>query len=82
VDNPEAVARYWQEMRINYPLLIADETTYELMAAYGNRQGGLPYSVLIAADGQVTGVKIGAYHRDELEAALKPLLQTPTPASR
>jgi peroxiredoxin len=81
VDNPEAVARYWQEMHINYPLLIADETTYELMAAYGNRQGGLPYSVLIAADGRIAGVKIGPYHRKELEIALKPLLSAPKPAS-
>jgi len=81
VDNPEAVARYWQEKRINYPLLIADETTYELMAAYGNRQGGLPYSVLIAADGQIAGVKIGAYDRAELEAALKPHLIASKPAS-
>jgi peroxiredoxin len=81
VDNPEAVARYWQEMRINYPLLIADETTFELMAAYGNSQGGLPYSVLIAADGRIAGVKIGPYHREELETALKPHLTTSNPAS-
>lgn len=81
IDNPEAVARYWQEMKINYPLLIADDTTYELMTAYGNRQGGLPYSVLIAADGRIAGVKIGAYHRAELEAALKPHLLASKPAS-
>jgi peroxiredoxin len=81
IDNPEAVARYWQEMSINYPLLIADETTYELMAAYGNRQGGLPYSVLIAADGRIAEVKIGAYSREELETALKPLLIMVKPAS-
>lgn len=74
VDNPEAVARYWQEKHINYPLLIADDTTYELMAAYGNRQGSLPYSVLIAADGRIAGVKTGAYSRSELETALQPLL--------
>jgi len=80
LDNPEAIARYWQEMKINYPLLIADETTYDLMAAYGNRQGGLPYSVLITSDGQVAGVKIGAYHREELETALKPLLQVSKPS--
>jgi len=65
----------------NYPLLIADESTYELMAAYGNREGGLPYSVLIAVDGRIAGVKIGAYGREELEAALKPLLTADKPAS-
>jgi peroxiredoxin len=82
VDNPEAVARYWQEMHINYPLLIADESTLELMAAYGNRQGGLPYSVLISADGRIAGVKIGAYDPEELEAALKPMLTTAKSAFR
>jgi peroxiredoxin len=81
VDSPEAIARYWQEMHINYPLLIADETTFELMAAYGNRNGGLPYSVLIAADGRVAGVKIGAYDREELETSLKPHLTATKPAS-
>ena len=71
IDNPEAVARYWQEMRINYSLLLADETTYALMAAYGNRSGGLPYSVLIGADGQVAGTKLGAYRQQELETLVK-----------
>src|SRR4030067_653770 len=51
IDNPEAVARYWQEMKINYPLLIADANTYELMAAYGNRHAGRAHSVLVAAEG-------------------------------
>jgi peroxiredoxin len=81
VDNPEAVARYWQEMRINYPLLIADETTFELMAAYGNPKGGLPYSVLIGADGRIAAVKLGPYHREELETTLKPHLSVLKPAS-
>jgi len=81
LDDPEAVARYWQQMRINYPLLLADDASFELMSAYGNREGGLPYSVLIAADGRIAAVKIGPYHRDELEAALKPLLTASKPAS-
>lgn len=81
IDNPEAVARYWQEMRINYPLLLADETTFELMAAYGNRTGGLPYSVLIDANGKVRGVKIGAYHEQELVMAIQAALSPSQPVS-
>ena len=81
VDNPEAVARYWQEMRINYPLLLADEGTYELMAAYGNRSGGLPYSILIGPTGQVAGVKLGAYRKAELEKAVLAALPRQKPAS-
>ena len=81
IDNPEAVARYWQEMRINYPLLLADESTFELMAAYGNRTGGLPYSVLIDTHGEVRGVKMGAYQEQELVIALQAILSSSHPVS-
>ena len=81
IDNPEAVARYWQEMGINYPLLLADESTFGLMAAYGNRTGGLPFSVLIRPDGAIDSVKLGAYSEAELEALIKALLSGPKPAN-
>ena len=32
IDDPAAVARYWQDMKINYPLLLADDATLDLMA--------------------------------------------------
>jgi peroxiredoxin len=80
VDNPEAVARYWQEMKINYPLLLADDGTFALMDAYGNTSGGLPYSVLIRPDGRIAAVKIGAYGEKELEELVKPLLPGAKPA--
>ena len=76
VDNPEAVARYWQETKINYPLLLADDSVYGLMTAYGNTQGGLPYSVLIRPDGRVAATHIGAYEEQELEALLLTLLSS------
>jgi peroxiredoxin len=79
VDNPEAVARFWQEMKINYPLLLADDSVYELMGAYGNRDAGLPYSVIIGRDGQAVATKLGAYEEKELEAQLKSLLARKNP---
>lgn len=81
VDDPEAVARYWQEMGINYPLLLADESTFGLMAAYGNNHGGLPFSVLIRPDGAIDSVKLGAYSEKELEGAIQALLPGPKPAN-
>jgi peroxiredoxin len=74
IDNPEAVARYWQEMKINYPLLLADDTIFGLMGAYGNASGGLPYSVLIRPDGGIAATKLGAYEETELERLIQPLL--------
>ena len=82
VDNPEAVARFWQDMKINYPLLLADDTTYDLMAAYGNARGGLPYSVLISIDGTIVATRLGAYDEVELENILQPLLAAKKPSSR
>lgn len=74
VDNPEAVARFWQEMNINYPLLLADDSVYDLMTAYGNRDAGLPYSVIIRPDGQIASTRLGAYREKDLESLLVPLL--------
>jgi len=82
VDNPEAVARFWQDMKINYPLLLADDSTFQLMAAYGNNSGGLPYSVLIRTDGQVAATRLGAFHERELEKLIMPLLPGKFPTSR
>jgi thiol-disulfide isomerase/thioredoxin len=79
VDNPEPVASYWQEMRLNYPILLADDHTFDLMAAYGNGDGSLPYSVLITPDGEVAKVKLGAFGPNELESLVQPLLRTAKP---
>jgi thiol-disulfide isomerase/thioredoxin len=81
IDDPGAVARYWQEVGINYPLLLADESTFGLMAAYGNRTGGLPFSVLIRPDGAIDSVKLGAYSEKGLEALIVPLLPGAKPAN-
>ena len=80
VDNPEPVARYWQEMHFNYPILLADDHTFDLMAAYGDTDGSLPYSVLIKPDGQVVKAKLGAFEETELEGLLQPLLTNAKPA--
>jgi len=79
IDNPEAIARFWQEMKINYPLLLADDSVYALMTAYGNNQGGLPYSVLIRPDGGIEATKLGAFHEKQLESLVLPLLPGKSP---
>ena len=80
IDDPAAVARYWQDMKINYPLLLADDATLDLMAAYGNRHGSLPYTVLILPEGGVAGVKLGAFESRELETLVTSLLPGPKTA--
>jgi peroxiredoxin len=70
VDDAAAVVAYARRLKINYPLLLAENEGLDLMASYGNSHGSLPYSVLIGADGAILARKLGAYGRKELESAL------------
>jgi len=79
IDNPEAVARYWQEMKINYPLLLADDSTFGLMSAYGNPHGSLPYSVVIRRDGGIAATRLGIFEETVLEKLIQPLLAEKLP---
>jgi thiol-disulfide isomerase/thioredoxin len=74
IDNKSAVIRYRQTAGINYPLLIGNDDTMDLMARYGNRMGSLPYSVIIDRGGSIAARKIGAFSRIELNGLIEPLL--------
>jgi len=74
VDNPEAVARFWQEMKINYPILLADESSFHLSQAYGNPSGNLPYSALVDTNGQIVATRLGIFRESDLEAKVLAIL--------
>ncbi len=74
IDEPAEVRAYRQEVKINYPLLIADPSVYKAMQAYGNSAGGLPFSVVLDRDGKVRSRKLGAFRGSELQDAVVPLL--------
>ena len=77
LDQPEPVNDYARRFGINYPVLIADDNTLDVMTRYGNVSGALPYTVLIDAEGRVRSVKLGAFQRKELEELIDRLLPTP-----
>lgn len=74
IDDAAAVAAYQREIGINYPSLLAGDGGLNLMRAYGNGAGGLPFSVILDRDGRIAARKVGAFRRVELEALLSPLL--------
>ncbi|MDO8598068.1 MAG: TlpA disulfide reductase family protein [Sulfuricaulis sp.] len=74
IDRQEDVVSYVAEIGMNYPTLLGDDNAIEIMRAYGNRTGSLPYSVIIGRDGQVVARKLGAFRGQELESLLTPLL--------
>ena len=75
VDQVEAVGEFGALMGINYHSWIADDP-FALMQRYGNNDGALPYSVLLARDGTVLARKLGPYSPAELTEILERALKT------
>jgi thiol-disulfide isomerase/thioredoxin len=76
IDMEAKVAEYVKEMKIDYPILIADAGGLELMRLLGNKASGLPYNVLLDREGSPRGRKLGALHQEELEKLLEPMIGT------
>jgi thiol-disulfide isomerase/thioredoxin len=74
IDQEAKVLEYVNEMKIDYPILIADAGGLELMRQLGNRATGLPYNVLLDREGNPRGRKLGALHQEELEGLLRPMI--------
>lgn len=79
VDQPDAVAEFGTLMGINYSSWIADDP-FALMQHYGNRDGALPYSVLLRRDGSVISRKLGPYSPAELTKIVEDALKAAPPA--
>jgi len=78
IDMAAKVSDYVRQMRIDYPILLADAGGLDLMRKLGNTVGGLPYTVLLDRRGNPVRRKLGALRRDELLGMLKPLLERRT----
>jgi thiol-disulfide isomerase/thioredoxin len=83
-DNKDSVAAYRQSAGMNYPILTGDDDAMDVMARYGNRQGSIPFTVIIDRQGNIVARKLGAFDPAELMRVIGPLLppaRTPSPAS-
>lgn len=59
IDKPAAVQQFLARQPVDFPVALASVEGQDLARALGNLGGGLPFSVLLAADGQVQQRKIG-----------------------
>jgi thiol-disulfide isomerase/thioredoxin len=66
VDGPTPVREFLTKVGVGFDLGLAGFGGTELSQALGNEAGGLPFSVLIDAQGRVRQRKMGATHYDEL----------------
>jgi len=75
IDNLDAVSNFADSMDIPYPILYGEREASRISTDYGNRMGGLPYSVLIDRQGIIRMTKTGEYRASDLLKHLQPLLQ-------
>ncbi|HXF66244.1 MAG TPA: TlpA disulfide reductase family protein [Burkholderiales bacterium] len=74
IDQPEKVAEFAREFRVNYPLLVAGADALALARAAGNRPGVLPFTLVIDRSGAIAGRQLGEFKEARLEELIKPLL--------
>lgn len=74
IDNKTAVMLFRQSAGMNYPILMGDDDTLQLLARYGNSTGSLPYSVVIDRTGSIVVRKLGPFTDIELENLVLPLI--------
>jgi thiol-disulfide isomerase/thioredoxin len=66
-DKPEAVRAFLKKVPLTFPIGITDLSGIALSKSWGNLAGGLPFSVMLAADGSVMQRKIGQLSEDDLK---------------
>ena len=73
IDTPTNIAEFTGKYKIAYPIYIGGMDATELSRALGNKNGGLPYTVLIGADGKVVKTYLGTLKFDALRKDLAAL---------
>jgi thiol-disulfide isomerase/thioredoxin len=67
IDQPSAVRQWLQRSPLSFPVVLAGLQGTEMSKSLGNQAGGLPFSVLFSAKGEVLERKLGQLHADDLK---------------
>lgn len=70
VDKAESVQVFLQKLPLSFPLGLAGTSGIVLSKSWGNLSGGLPFSVMLAADGRVMQRKMGKLSETDLSTWL------------
>ena len=67
IDTPLPVTQFLQRVPVSFPVALIGAPGLDLGRQLGNTAGGLPFTVVIAKDGQVLRRKVGETTFDELQ---------------
>jgi thiol-disulfide isomerase/thioredoxin len=73
VDFPEQVAAYAEEAQFNYPILVGQEDAMAVAETSGVEFIGMPFTMMVAADGELLGTHIGEIRDTHLEHIVRVL---------
>jgi thiol-disulfide isomerase/thioredoxin len=73
IDSPSNMSEFVAKTKVSYPLYVGGMSGTDLARELGNAAGGLPFTVLIGADGQVRKTYLGRLKFDQLRADLAKL---------
>ncbi|MDE1183262.1 TlpA disulfide reductase family protein [Paraburkholderia sp.] len=73
VDSDKNIKAFLQKVQVDYPVFVTGFGGADLARAFGNNAGGLPYTVVIDAKGNVRSTKLGQIVPKELKQTLDAL---------
>ncbi len=73
VDTTVNVEKFLKKVRVSYPVLIAGHGGIQKMRELGNKQGGLPYTLVFNQNGQIAHEVLGQINPTDLERQLQGL---------
>lgn len=71
IDSAANIREFAKKLPVTYPLMIGGMEASELSRQLGNQAGGLPFTVLIDADGRIRKTYLGRLKLDELRRDLR-----------
>lgn len=74
IDQKDKVIAFADEIGVNYPVLLGELGAVELTRKFGNRLGGLPYTVVVDRSGHIAATEMGELSQAKLEPLIKSLL--------
>jgi len=70
IDSPSNIQRFTKKFQISYPILVAGMEGSEIARALGNQAGGLPFTVLLDAEGRIRHTYLGRLNMNQVKADL------------
>jgi thiol-disulfide isomerase/thioredoxin len=68
IDQPGSVRKFLERTPVAYPIGLAQQQGIEMIRELGNTGGGLPFTLVLRADGSVAARKMGKLEPADLEA--------------